>query len=282
MPPNQDNRISVGKFREQVFTGNPLFWTIVLLISLVIPLLGFIISVYLLVKAIRLHKRRLYYMAAATLAASLVGVGLLRFSYNLIYNQKLDYTYSALDEYKLPSKLAGAELTFQKPTEIKYSNLRLQEGSAVASLVHTNKKTKPDSGIAYIYAGSVQSALATSESYIKARKEGLSSKNSQNYQIMVKPIIDFIKGNTSDKYDVQILSVSPLSTSNIKDNAWKFDLTIRGGGGSVKTIKPLNGNAIMAFGKNTFYYFTVMAIENNWDSNQKVWQQVLDSVKVDQ
>jgi len=73
----------------------------------------------------------------------------------------------------------------------------------------------------------------------------------------------------------------PPTNTNIKSNAWKFDVSITNGS-NVNKISNVEGKAVLVAGKRTFYYFLIDSVDQTWKNNQKVWQQVLDSIKVDQ
>lgn len=256
-------------------------WIAVVLISLLLPLIGALLALFFIIYGTWKHKRPLYKLAAVAFIAAVIGLGSL-YVYRTVRNdQILNYQYSKLDDYTLTSKLTGAKMTFQKPAEIKQTNLRLQEGSVLATLIHVNKKTKPESGVAYIYASSVQSALATSKEYVASVKEGLDNPTSKNRETMLTPIKQFIEGNTSKRYDIKITNVSAYTSDNIKNSAWRFDFTINNDK-NINKISPVKGYVVLAIGERTFYYFMVTAPDYIWQPNEKIWQQVLASIKVDQ
>ena len=66
---------------------------------------------------------------------------------------------------------------------------------------------------------------------------------------------------------------------NIKDFAWQLNFyTLSDGNRS--TV--LQGKVIFLAGEKSFYYFMLSTVGYNWAPNQAIWQQMVDSLKIDQ
>ena len=75
---------------------------------------------------------------------------------------------------------------------------------------------------------------------------------------------------------------SPLSNSNLKQNAWQFDFTAKSKVDNSSGASVIKGKLVFIIGKGVFYYFMIATVDYNWQSNQAIWNQVLDSIKIDQ
>lgn len=277
---NQDNKISVQQFGAALTKVTPRLWIIIILASLLLPPLGLVIALYLAFRGFKLHKKNLYLMAAAALASAALGLAGLYAIRSITYDQNLDhYKYSQLEDYKLESKLDGTDISFKKPPELKEISHNALVGSSGASFGHVKDKSGSKTGLSYLLVSLKQSALAASQGYMVELGEILKDPNHKTYQKTVQPIKDFAKVGTLLKTDVELSIATVFTNSNISKNAWKFDFSAKNSQNNLKTVK---GTIILAAGKTTFYYFFLDSLEYNWDSNQKVWQQVLDSIKIDQ
>ena len=256
-----------------------------LLISLLLPPIGILLMLYLLIKAIRtsVWRKAALLPAIAVLILSAAGT----YGYWQLYQvwqggKQYSYTYSKLDDFKLPSVLKGAGISFNKPTEfIQAGDSVVQEGFSAAIFYQPNYATDPKTAIAYLSANSVQSALAASSSYVEQLSSVLNNPSDSRYQTMVGPVKDFLVAATDSSFRIDIGSAKPLQTANLKNNAWEFDFFIQNDKNKTK-VTPLRGKAILAVGKNSFYYFMVSSVYYNWGPSQSVWQQMIDSIKIDQ
>ena len=269
---------------------NPTAWSsrkkiLALVVCLLLPPFGVLAIVYLLTKVIRKpdwRAKRVLLWIAITLVVSSGGTyGYFQLNNYWFANRHYNYSYSELDDFKLTSNLEGTAISFKKPTE--YTQAGKSEvllGSSSAYFIQRNYQTKPVTSMGYLSVSLVQSALATSHSYIESLTKTLNNPVDPDYEAIIKPIKD-LTGETSSNNKVVLAAAKPLTTDNLKDNAWQFDFSVRNDEKGVK-VTPLKGKIIFAIGKNTFYYLTISTLDYNWDKSQTTWQQVLDSIKIDQ
>lgn len=256
-------------------------------ICLLLPPLGLMWIIYALVMFIRKaawrtgkHVLWLVIILVVTLAGS---YGYWWAHYEVYgASHKYSYTYTSLNDYKLASTLKGTSISFKKPTEFIVSGKAFaQQGSSYADLYQPNYKTTPVSGLGYLSVSLVQSALAGSPDYLKSLGSTLANPNDKNYQKVVKPINDFVVNTYNPVYKVTLDPAQTLKTANLTANAWQFDYTVLNDKNQHE-INPLRGKVVFAAGKHTFYYFLVSSVDYNWNKNMTTWNQVVDSIKIDQ
>lgn len=80
-------------------------------------------------------------------------------------------------------------------------------------------------------------------------------------------------------WQIKLETAKPFTNANIQDNAWQFDFSASD---PSKKKTPIYGEALYIISGKNYYYFMVSSVSYNWQPNQKVWQQVVDSLKTDQ
>lgn len=109
-------------------------------------------------------------------------------------------------------------------------------------------------------------------------KDLASSPTSEAYKSQIKPLLAYATQQMKKTAtNVSLSNVKAFNSANIKDKAWQFDLSATGIYGD-KWV----GKFIYTWGKNGIYYFMIAAPDANWQANQSTWQQMLDSIKIDQ
>ena len=251
-----------------------------LLAGLLLPPLGLVAVIYLIFRAVKNKQEAFYKLAAVLTVATLIGALVYLKIYNVYFVAQLHkYSYSTLEDYKLPSKLQGAAVSFRKPGELKLLDKKETQGLASAYFVHTVSKGGSEFGLTHIAMSSVQSALAASDSYVTSLSQILKDPNDKDYQNMTDSFKKFLQAFTPKQLKVEVQALVPLTTTNIKQNAWQADFRA---GETAGEYADLKGRLVFAVGKTTFYYFMVATADYNWNRNQNVWQQVIDSLKIDQ
>ena len=242
------------------------FWQQVLL-SLILPPVGLVIAIKKAQKAVKQKTKYLYILTIAVLLATAIGSGL----YYQIYTRNIDkqdysFKYSSLDNYKLESVLKDAALSVKKPVELKEKDKGVAMGSSKALLTHN------------YYNYTSQNKLAT-ESYLNYLNDVLKNSSHKDFQAVTASLKEFIRQSTDDRSDIDLQSASVFINSGIKKNAWKLNFAVNS---NAKNTWPIKGSVILAASNKTFYYILVGSMESNWQSNEKTWQQILDSIKIDQ
>ncbi len=174
-----------------------------------------------------------------------------------------DYTYKNLEKYQVNGLQPHTGMSFEKPVELKST---LSDNKApVADLTH--------------YFGKNKIMIADIAAYSQPRAA------SDNKQSVVSgsnllPVEQFVAQRLSN-LKIQYKNPRPLTTPNLKDNAWRLDFTTQAQT-TAATYPQKKGVVILTAGQKVNYYFLIDALNKNWVGNQAVWQKVIDSIKVDQ
>lgn len=274
------------------FNADPFSWSrrskiLGLILCLLLPPIGVFWLLYLFYMSVRKQDWRTKKVLVSAVTVLIVtGIGALAFFeaqyYFFIAPKQYHYTYTKLDDYKLGSTPAGYGINFKKPTEfVESGKPEVIAGASETDLYHPNKQTTPTSSMGYIIASSVQSALAGSPTYVKDFSDIVNNPKDKNYSATVKGVNTFLQQSYNKLFKIDLGPAKQLKTANIKDNAWEFDFSIQNDQNKHK-ITPLRGEVVLAIGKRAFYYFTASTVDYNWDANQSTWNQVIDSIQIDQ
>lgn len=197
-------------------------------------------------------------------------------------SQPYHYKYTNLDSYTLPGSAAGSGMVFSKPKEFSEVD-KLPATGDFMDFVHNITKNNKIVTLGYESASSVHVNSSPDAAYVKGLNDSLLDPNNVSHAHVIEPISNFLTSRINTRYTITLGRVSLLATTNIKSKAWEIDFN-----GVDKTPKTntrptrLTGKAILAVGQSTYYYFMVGSLDYNWQSNQKIWQQVIDSLKIDQ
>ncbi len=195
--------------------------------------------------------------------------------------QPYRYIYQNLDNYQLLGPKAGNGASFQKPVEfVPQGSLAAIRDQAI--FVHNiDNKQKIYAGNEAISAVPVDPAPTAS--YLQNLNQAILDPKVTGHQQIVAPLNQFVKDRLNSRYVISFAQPRALITPTIKANAWTIDFDATDKAPKSKTAPThLKGQAVLAVGKSTYYYFMVTAIDYNWQSNSKVWQQVTNSIKIDQ
>lgn len=219
-------------------------------------------------------------------------------------------TYSKLETFKLDGTSVNLGISFLKPVEYK---LALEsDAKDQASFSHT--LTSPTfAPLGALHVASVNSDGPVPTNYLKSINNVFSNPKDLAYKGAVKPIEDFVSTRFSPLYDLHYSNAIKYSSTTVKVNAWAFDLSATpkkvakpttsnntpppadaaaqldsSKAAPLPTAKPdpnfenYKGRVIFAIGKSTYYYFVIYNTDYNWQNDQQTWQQVVDSIKIDQ
>ena len=259
---------------------------------------------------------RKWYIAAAALAAVVLAAG----AYRLIKTNQSDKSatpaaqyekgqhnqdYSKLDSFKLDGTKQGTGISFEKPTA--YVKALGATDKSQASFSHTLKSPT----FAPLGAMHVLSSAAGFDTtgYIANLKKSLADPKTDVYKTTAGPIQTFLTSRFSPLYDVSFSVAKVLSTPNLSNDAWSLDFSatpkktdptaisrtqdskaaqnvspVPAGSGSSSPpgFESYKGRVVVAVGKQAIYYFAVYNTNYNWANNASVWQQVINSIKINQ
>jgi hypothetical protein len=195
-----------------------------------------------------------------------------------------NYEYQKLDSFTLPGFYKNAGITFKKPVELQ-PVLKVVDGQQANILVH-NKTLANKHVVTLSYMGAASSFntmfLPRTQSDYDNAQAGLTNPSSKQASYYRGNVSTFINQNLNKRWTITLGDGRPLKTANLQ-HAWEVDFTgvDKNPKGSYVPTK-LKGEAVFAIGKGAFYYFMESAVNNNLDKNKAVWQQVTDSLKIDQ
>lgn len=226
-------------------------------------------------------------VSITVLVAVLVIVGAAG-GYFLVKNSSKDgnysYKYKDLNSYSLSGDTKGNGITLQKPVELAAIGSS-SAGQTQGYLNHAVTKNSQQQAVtlAQIFLATVNTGTELPDGYIKNIDTMISDPKNVSHEVVVKPVKDFVTQRLKTTLATTFSEAKPLTTANIKSNAWYLTFTATPKNSKDKATQPdLSGEVVMGIGKTTFYYVMVYSISSNWQSNQKVWDQVINSIKLDQ
>lgn len=191
------------------------------------------------------------------------------------------FSYDKTETVKLPGQQAGSGMALVRPIELRLSPLTPY--STQSTMSHTITKNKQAVLVAQIAIASVYAGLDLSSNYLKNLNTAMTDVKSPNHTGVIKPVKEFVNNRAHSGYNLTFMDPKPFTKDNIKANAWYMTFTgVAKDSKQASALPPLTGEVVLATGKSTFYYFMVDSITVNWQSNQKVWNQVINSLKIDQ
>lgn len=256
-------------------------WALLAVFCLVLPPLGVFIMLYCLYKYFKNPRGKSFLaLALVLLISTMVGLAAYWQAANLWRQYyRYHYTYIRLENTAVKSDLTNGSISFQKPPELKQVSSTKTQGFSSVYFAHSETRGSSKFTVSYLSALSVQSALAASKDYIAGLSKIYSDSSSDNYFTHSAPIEKFVLAHGPDRAEVQLQPAQPFTNPNIKQNAWQFDFTTTD---KLKKYSPIKGKALLLVGERSFYYFLVSSDTYDWNSNQAIWQKVIDSIKIDQ
>lgn len=188
------------------------------------------------------------------------------------------YAYKKLDTYEVKDETTGSQVNFEKPQEFQLAATYYKPRQIV--LMHRDQ-SRPYIGL--IAEASLQNYLPQGSDFFKNYNNAITNPKNPSYKDLVKPLEDFIDQKIGAGFNGADLSVpKTFSNPTISAGAWSADFTDTYKG-SVK-IKPysLQGRIIEAYGKKSTFYFMAANVDSVWKNNNQVWQQVFNSLRIDQ
>lgn len=270
-----ENQIVEGAgFTNKLASGGKRFVLLTALLALIIPPAGLAMILYLLLS--RTDRRRVLLLGALLLITTAVGSFAYLKTYNVYVNHKNNYHYQKT-ELKTVAIGPLSGLSFQKPVEFQETHNSTVKNTKTITFDHINKAGY---AVGLLGISETKDSLAADAKYTDGIKFLMNEGKGKDYDQYTAYFKDFIKNFNSPDYTVQLSKPKEFSNGDIKAKAWIFDVKATTLGS--KNLAPLQGQFVFADGKQSFYYFSVMAIDANWQSNNAFWHQVVNSIKIDQ
>lgn len=198
------------------------------------------------------------------------------------------HTFSKLDSYTILGQAAGQGIYFEKPVEMptidSQGQLHIRSTQdmyyyLIASGV-ANKAT--DAG--KVMVQSAYTPTPPSADALKLMRVDAKNPSSSTAKSLKSLLSNFVVQRLAN-YNVSLAELKPLVTKNLPDNAWQASYAATAKDPAQAKFYPnQKGIAVVAIGKSTYYFYAINTIDYNWTNshNQKVWQQVFNSLKIDQ
>jgi hypothetical protein len=194
------------------------------------------------------------------------------------------YTYKKTHAYSLPGSQPGRGISFDKPDALGAAapneNTATQRG--FEQVLIPLDKNKAAVIYSRLLVESSDYAKGPSANLVKLINDAAKTPSSDSgYQGVVRNAQTFtVKAfqQSGVKYDYS--HAQPFASQYVKANAWQFDVTATGK--DPKNFPEQQGKLLFLVGKHTAYYFFIAAIKDNWQSNHAFFDQVVNSVKIDQ
>lgn len=182
------------------------------------------------------------------------------------------YSYSQMDSYTIPGAVTGSGMSFTKPVELT----KLTNSTGQAELVHILGSDNNKGFVAYIAAASTSTAKTYTITQLLEFKT-IFAATQTGYADAVSPIQQFIKDRLPNGWRINLDKPGTFFNRDISDNAWQFNFNASDPKNKKITFK---GQVLYAIRGNNFYYFMVATTSDNWQINQKTWQQIFGSLQI--
>lgn len=249
-----------------------------IIFGLLIPPIGLVLAIITIYRAGHLAKRALLFLGLVGLAAVAAGsYGYLKLYDSVLRDKTPTYIYATVEDYKLSGTAEARGMTFKKPAVFKEASAT-GNSSLQASLAH--RKTDSKTGLSHTISV-LNATIGTPSGNGPEEAIKLFSAEGQagdEYKVLKKSFEQYIKFRVNSKFIGTLGAPKAFTNSTIKSNAWQYDFSAPADAGE----HSVNGTFVFAVGKSNFYYFSLASLDYNWQANQSSWQQVLDSIKVDQ
>lgn len=224
-----------------------------------------------------LNRRRLIYIVPALILLAGLGFGL----WLLLAkdSQPYKYTYTANVNVVLGGAQTGAGASFQRPKEfILVGKVNKQ----AQNLSHDVKYQGHIISVGGLSFSSVPLEKPLAAITVEAINDAWKKQAGEIYSSISQLIKDFVKNNAAPRYSVSLTNPQPFTNPNISKNSWQLDINLTDNDPADGQNQRMTGKAIYAIGQKAIYYYALAAVDYNWQANNSTWQQMLDSIKIDQ
>lgn len=224
-----------------------------------------------------LNKRRLIYGAIILLL--LVGLGFGLWQLLIKNTQPYKYSYVANASTTLSGAQTGAGASFQRPKEfVSVGKVNKQ----AQNFAHDVKYQGHIVSIAGLSFSSVPLEKPLASITVEAINEAWKKQDGEIYSSISQTLKDFVKNNAAPRYNTSLTNSQPFTNPNISKNAWQLDINLIDSDPADGQNQKMTGNIIYAIGQKAIYYYALAAVDYNWQANTSTWQQMLDSLKLEQ
>lgn len=187
------------------------------------------------------------------------------------------YSYKNISSVSVAGKEKGLGMSFDKPVEL--TQISSSQGQAEFEHLQTLSNGKKKM-ISYIAAASSLDSEVISQDQLNVLNTQLTdAKYFSQSSYSLTSLNSFLKDRLPEGWQTSLSHGYIFTNSTIKKNAWYFNVTSK----YQKTKQELDGKVVYVISRGShYYYFTVIAQPNDWQSNSLTWDSVLSSLKIDQ
>ena len=266
-----------GGLKAKLTSPIGLGWLSVIL-GVLVPPVGLVLAIVTIYRAGRLANRALLFLGLAAVVAVAAGsYGYVKLYDTVVRDETPTYVYATLEDYKLAGTAKTRGMTFKKPLVFKETSAT-SNSDIQASLAH--RKAGSNNGLQYTISV-LSAAIGTPSGNGPEDAIKLFTAEGQvgdDYKALKTSFEQYIKYRVNSKFNSSLGSPKSFTNSSITTNAWQYDFS----SASDSKGHNVNGTFVFAVGKSNFYYFSLASLDYNWQANQANWQQILDSLKIDQ
>lgn len=113
----------------------------------------------------------------------------------------------------------------------------------------------------------------------------LTNPNDPAYGTYIAPVKQFVAYRLQTGWNVELNNPQRFTNPQIKSNAWKYDLSATGtqNADSVKGQSfAVSGEVVYIISGQDHYWFTIITKPYNWQSNINIWQEVTNSLSLEE
>ena len=188
--------------------------------------------------------------------------------------------------------LADVTVSFKKPLEFQIATGSANTDSSKFRHQLQSQTVASLSILMYTYSGNYGKIV---EPVVAASLK--KSPQTKDYQSTIAPLNAYVEDNlpivNAHDYNVSLGPAQSLTTSNIKNTAWQFDVSavkktnaqyFKGKlihkATSPQPYEKWQGKLLYIWTSSHLYYILLDSIQQNWQPNVNTWQQVIDSLQV--
>lgn len=227
-------------------------------------------------------KQKQFFIPGIALVVLIILVAILAWpsrSANNANNKPDAFTYVNLNQASLIGRTSSDHMHVQKPLEL--TSFSGQQGYQI--VYKQFSKHNPIRAIADLEMGLVSLGPLTQQ-YKDNVGQNLTNSQSKLFGLQSQQFHKFVTDWLAPTYTVNFGNATSFTNQYIKTNAWQVDYTaiVKPGAKQTEIYPALKGREVMLIGNSTVYYLMADTVNYNWDSNAKIWQQVFNSIQIDQ
>ncbi len=196
---------------------------------------------------------------------------------------KYEFTYKNSQLYKVPGTKSGRGITFKKPDVFTF-NVSGENTDKLRGFIQPLKDPKAEEVIALsrLKVEIREFPRGPSAQLIKVISDAMNQPNgSKDYEtVVLMPHAFASTAMQQPGAKMEFSYAKQFTNPSITSNAWQYDVSVSfPKNGPQKNHK---GKLVYIFGKNSAYFFYISAVESNWDNNSQFFQEIIDSIKINQ